>query len=182
MFPWPTWVSIPSPRCCVTDTVSDCAKSKVILGTRASLTVGRVVRMVNARETETWSQTTSTPADHGPWEQRRGWAARTTGISLLWRLAPNSGAREGFNYLSVPTKAECCSLQSVENLRKCRFLPARRYATAGTSYGPVSVCVCLSQVGVLSKRMDGIIWFLAWGLLSISPTRCFKKFRYLVQK
>ena len=138
--------------------------------------------MVNARETETWSQTTSTPADHGPWEQRREWAARTTGISLLWRLGPNSGAREGFNYLSLPTKDECCSLQSVEDLRKCRFLPARRYATAGTSYGPVSVCVCLSQVGVLSKRMDGIIWFLAWGLLSISPTRCFKKFRYLLQK
>jgi len=32
------------------------------------------------------------------------------------------------------------------------FLPARRYARADTSYGPVSVCVCLSQVGVLSKR------------------------------
>jgi len=34
------------------------------------------------------------------------------------------------------------------------FLPARRCASAGTSYGPVSVC--LSQVGVLSKGMKRI--------------------------
>ena len=55
---------------------------------------------------------------------------------------------------------------------------ARRYVSAGTSYGPVSVSVsvCLSQVGVLSKRSDGIIWFLAWGgLLSTRPTLCFKE-------
>ena len=67
------------------------------------------------------------------------------------------------------------------------FLSARRYATAGTSYGPVSICLsvslfvsdCLSKVGVLSKRMDGSIWFLARRLLAISPT--LRKFRY-VQK
>jgi len=41
------------------------------------------------------------------------------------------------------------------NLYRFSFYRARRYASAGTSYGPVSVC--LSQVGVLSKRMDGII-------------------------
>jgi len=29
---------------------------------------------------------------------------------------------------------------------------------------PVSVCLCLSQVGVLSKRMDESSWFLAWEL------------------
>jgi len=36
------------------------------------------------------------------------------------------------------------------------FLPTRRYASAGTSYGPVFVrlSVSLSQVGVLSKRLD----------------------------
>jgi len=33
-----------------------------------------------------------------------------------------------------------------------QILPARRYASAGTSYGPVSVC--LSRVGVLSKRLN----------------------------
>jgi len=49
----------------------------------------------------------------------------------------------------------------------------------GTSLGPVSVClsVCLSQVGVLSKGMNGIISFLAWGLLSTSPTLSFEEIR-----
>jgi len=51
------------------------------------------------------------------------------------------------------------------------FLPARRYASTGTSYGPVSVC--LSQLGVLSKGMNGLIWFLAWKLLLTSPSLCF---------
>jgi len=36
-------------------------------------------------------------------------------------------------------------------------LPAQRYASAGTSYGPVSVSVCLSQVGVNSIETDGRI-------------------------
>jgi len=63
-------------------------------------------------------------------------------------------------------------------LRNCRnilvksvsFLSTQRYASAGTSYGPVSVSVsvclslCLSQVGVLSKGVDGLICFLAWRL------------------
>jgi len=59
------------------------------------------------------------------------------------------------------------------------ILPARHYASAGTSFGPVSVCmsVCLSQVVVLSKGMDGLslIMFLSWRLLSTSPTLCFKE-------
>jgi len=55
------------------------------------------------------------------------------------------------------------------------FLPARRYASAGTSYGPVSdclsarVCVCLSQVGVLSKRLNKSDFF-SWELLLIYTT------------
>ena len=56
------------------------------------------------------------------------------------------------------------------------FLPTRRYASAVVSYGPVSVMsVCLSQVGVLSKGMNGLIWFLAGKLLSTSPTLRFKQ-------
>jgi len=47
------------------------------------------------------------------------------------------------------------------------------YAGAGISYGPVSVCVCLSQVGVLSKLMNESGWFLAWQLTSTyPPLRC----------
>ena len=36
----------------------------------------------------------------------------------------------------------------------------------------MSVCVCLSQVGVLSKRLDGSSWCLVCRLLSTSPTLC----------
>ena len=48
--------------------------------------------------------------------------------------------------------------------------PARLYASAGTSYGPVSVRLCLSQVGVLSTGINRLVWFLAWRLLLTSPT------------
>ena len=62
------------------------------------------------------------------------------------------------------------------------FLPARRFAGAGTGYGPVSVSVCLSQVGVLSKGMNGFVWFLAWRLLSTSPTLYVKKTQVSTKK
>ena len=39
----------------------------------------------------------------------------------------------------------------------------------------LSVRVCLSQVGVLSKGMNGLICFLARGLLSTSPVLWFKE-------
>ena len=57
---------------------------------------------------------------------------------------------------------------------KVQFLPARCYASADTGYGPVSVCLCLclSQVGVLSKCLDGLFWFLARGLLSSFDESC----------
>ena len=62
------------------------------------------------------------------------------------------------------------------------LLPVRRYASVGSCYGPVSVCLCLvlSQVGVPSTEMNGLIWFLAWMLLSTSPKLLFKEIR--VQK
>ena len=58
-------------------------------------------------------------------------------------------------------------------------LPARRYASAGISHGPVSVClcVCLSQVGVLVKWLDGSSRFLAWRLVLTCPTLYFKEIR-----
>jgi len=52
-----------------------------------------------------------------------------------------------------------------------------------TSYGPMSfflsVCLCLSQLGVLSKEMNGLIWFLAWKLFSTSSSLCFKEIQEL---
>jgi len=37
------------------------------------------------------------------------------------------------------------------------------------------LCPRLSQVGVLSKGMNGFICFLAWRLLSTGPMLCFKE-------
>jgi len=76
------------------------------------------------------------------------------------------------------------TLWSIDFQKNCavngRFsLPARRYASAGISHGPVSVClcVCLSQVGVLVKWLDGSSWFLAWWLVLTCPTLYFKEIR-----
>ena len=58
-----------------------------------------------------------------------------------------------------------------------QLLPARCYASVDSLLA-MALCPCLYGcvcVGVLSKGMDGIIWFLAWGLLSTSPTLCFKE-------
>jgi len=46
----------------------------------------------------------------------------------------------------------------------------------------IPLCLCLSQVslsqvGVLSKGMNGLIWFLARRLFSTIPTLCFKQTR-----
>ena len=64
---------------------------------------------------------------------------------------------------------------SIRN-RKWSFLPARRYVSAGTSYDPVSVSVCLS-VCVLSKWLGGSSWVLACRLLLIYSALCFKEIR-----
>jgi len=41
----------------------------------------------------------------------------------------------------------------------------------------LSLSVCLSQVGVLSKWMDGLSRFLACRLISSYPMLCFKEFQ-----
>ena len=46
-----------------------------------------------------------------------------------------------------------------------RFLPARRYASAGASYGPVSMFVCLSVSSQCSIETDGRIE-LVFGMLA----------------
>jgi len=62
------------------------------------------------------------------------------------------------------------------------FLAARRYASAGTSYGPVSVSVCLpvslsvpvcrsvTSLCSISKRVNESSWFMARELPSTYPT------------
>ena len=39
----------------------------------------------------------------------------------------------------------------------------------------MALCLCLSQVGVLSRRMDRLLWVLSWRLLSTSFTPYFKE-------
>jgi len=56
-----------------------------------------------------------------------------------------------------------------------RFVPARRYAGACTSYVALCLSVCLSQVGVLLKRLNESSWFLACELLFTRPTLCCKE-------
>jgi len=50
-------------------------------------------------------------------------------------------------------------------------MPARRCVSVGTASVSRQF---LSQVGVLSKRMDESGWFLAWELPSTYPALCFK--------
>ena len=64
------------------------------------------------------------------------------------------------------------------------FLPTRRYASAGTCCGHVSVsvaCVCLclpiTMCRCSIKRDERINLVLTWRLLSTSPTLCYKEVR-----
>jgi len=54
------------------------------------------------------------------------------------------------------------------------FYPRDAMLATGTTVA-MALCLCLSQVGVLKKRLDESSWFLAWGLLSTCPTLCFKE-------
>ena len=61
-------------------------------------------------------------------------------------------------------------------------IPARRYATAGTSHGPVSVCLSASVVIFISQRMVAVWSFIetaeqfellfGTGASSAHPTLC----------
>ena len=52
------------------------------------------------------------------------------------------------------------------------FLPARRYASAGTGYDPVSVT---SQCSIETDMRIELGFFFAWRLLSTYPKRCYKE-------
>ena len=79
----------------------------------------------------------------------------------------------------VSTECCCCCLLCCWLARSSRstlvvFLPARRYASASTSCGPVSVRpsvrLCLSQSVFCRNWWTDQTGFLAWRLLSTSPT------------
>ena len=93
---------------------------------------------------------------------------RSAAVTTVARLTPEDRPR--------PLVANRSTERDTVNKRNRSFLPARRYASAGTSYGPVSVCLCLSQVGVLSKRLNESGWFLARELPYTHPTCLFASY------
>ena len=77
----------------------------------------------------------------------------------------------------------CCYIVHLhivlENVQRPVFT-SRRYARAVYVMAPCpSVCIRLSQVGVLSKRLNKSSWFLARELPSTYPTLFLRKFGYL---
>jgi len=98
-----------------------------------------------------------------------------TVVAVIWLEYASRHARIVYSYLAVHRHLIHGSLSprgfspSTASQLVQLFLPARRCASTGTSHGPVSVCPCLSQVGVLSKRLNEASWFLARELLSTRP-------------
>ena len=75
-----------------------------------------------------------------------------------WRLKPNSNPLgQGHLTSCQPVASPFASLATTVKCRiKCRRIMVDFYRAMlcirGTSHGPVSVCLCLSQAGVLLKR------------------------------
>jgi len=112
--------------------------------------------------------------------------ARPSTIDMPWRnfRSPQLGTkfqREVLLFLEIPEFPYNTVYLQYIGLLFCivstGILPARRYASAGTSCGPMSVCVCHKSVSVTSWcsiEMDGRIELvLASRLRSIYPTLCY---------
>jgi len=71
-----------------------------------------------------------------------------------------------FNTFSIPigsVPGNAVGLTSI--LHRGQFLPARRYASAGTSYGPVSVCVCVCLCVTSRSSIETAEWIeLVFGM------------------
>jgi len=75
-------------------------------------------------------------------------------------------------FIPIPGRSNQLLLVQISNFSHCQFLPAQRYASSGTSYGPVSVCVCPCPSGTSRcsiKTDERIDLVLARRLLSTSP-------------
>ena len=57
------------------------------------------------------------------------------------------------------------------------LVPARRYASAGTSYGPVSVYLSVTSRSSVETAERIELGFFAWMLFLIYPVLCYKEFQ-----
>ena len=83
-------------------------------------------------------------------------------------------------YTHVHTESLPIRFRPLKNAVTESSLPARRYASAGTSYCPVSDCIRLLQAGVL-KTVERIGLVLAWKLFR-PILHCFIRKFWYVQK
>ena len=105
----------------------------------------------------------------------------TAGDRLIDRLMQQRRATAGSATLSAYVGVGSCAETSIVGI-PLRFYQRDAMLARVLKLWP---CVCLSvrpqlsvslsQVGVLSKWMNGLIWFLVWRLLSTSPTLCSKE-------
>jgi len=77
--------------------------------------------------------------------------------------------------------SSCMWQKNWQKLKWPIILPAQCYTSMGTNYGPVSVCLCLSQVSILSTGMNGLISFLHGGFFwpVIHSVIIIRKLKYL---
>jgi len=74
----------------------------------------------------------------------------------------------------LATEPELCR-RAYGDLRSQHFYPRdAMLARVLTMALCLSVCLCLSQLGVLSKRLNESVWFLATELLSTYHTFCYR--------
>ena len=77
--------------------------------------------------------------------------------------------------LSEVTEIGQCSLKLQQNISGVVFSRATLCYIARVLAMALCLCLSVSRVGVLAKGMNGLICFLAWRLLSTSPTLSFKE-------
>ena len=88
-------------------------------------------------------------------------AQKPTRVSLTYRTEPTT-KKWGETEKSKSKKLVNIAVREIRGVSKAptrHFLPARRYANTGTIAMALCLSVCLSQVGVLSKGMNGLICF-----------------------
>jgi len=89
----------------------------------------------------------------------------------LYLFSKDNGQRPLFGGLETHQRKRLTDLLTLLRiLFRLQFLP-RDVVLARVLAMALSVTLCLSQVGVLSKEMNRLIWFLEWGLLSTSTTQ-----------